>query len=159
MKLKTTLLGIAVSFVVPVTTNLIHTEGSVVVPDIKMAQVIEIDIQPELALSKRVVSCQDYASIIEKYDWDVAIASAISRAESGCRPDALGDTTLKFIQNGREYGYSVSLFQVRILPGREHCDSFDPEVNIKCAYNIYKARGGWTDWSVFTNGKYLSYLQ
>ena len=93
----------------------------------------------------------------EKYDWDVRTMLAIMRAESGCDPNVTGDTSLTFTQNGRTYGYSVSLFQVRILPGREHCDSHDPATNIACAYHVWKSQG-YKAWSVYTSGKYLKYL-
>lgn len=82
---------------------------------------------------------------------------AIMQAESSCNENATGDTSLTFIQNGRTYGYSVSLFQVRILPGREHCDSHDPATNIACAYHVWKSQG-YKAWSVYTSGKYLKYL-
>lgn len=82
---------------------------------------------------------------------------AIMQAESSCNPNATGDRTLTFQQNGRTYGYSVSLLQVRILPGREHCDSHDPATNIACAYQIWRGQG-YRAWSVYTNGKYRRYL-
>lgn len=59
--------------------------------------------------------------------------TAISKAESGCRANARGDNHLTFQQNGRTYGYSLGPLQVRILPGREHCDTFDTATLIKCA--------------------------
>lgn len=82
---------------------------------------------------------------------------AIMQAESSCNENATGDTSLTFTQNGRTYGYSVSLFQVRILPGREHCDSHDPATNIACAYHVWRGQG-YKAWSVYTNGRYLRFL-
>ena len=105
----------------------------------------------------RVGGCERFQPLLEKYDWDVRTMLAIMRAESGCDPNVTGDTSLTFIQNGRTYGYSVSLFQVRILPGREHCDSHDPATNIVCAYHVWRGQG-YKAWSVYTNGKYLKYL-
>lgn len=94
-----------------------------------------------------------------KYDWDVNIVTAISEAESHCRVDAKGDTTLTYEQNGRIYGYSVSAMQVRILPGREPCDSYDLEVNMRCAYTIYLNSGSsFTPWTKYLNGEYLNYM-
>ena len=81
---------------------------------------------------------------------------AIMQAESSCNPNETGDKSLTFQQNGRTYGYSVSLLQVRILPGREHCDSHDPATNIACAYRIWKGQG-YEAWTVYTNGKYRRY--
>lgn len=82
---------------------------------------------------------------------------AISQAESNCQAEAKGDTTLTYEQNGRTYGYSVSVFQVRILPGREACDTFDIVKNVECAFNIWKGQG-YRAWSVYTNGKYAQFL-
>lgn len=105
----------------------------------------------------RVGGCERFQPLLEKYDWDVRTMLAIMRAESGCDPNVTGDTSLTFTQNGRTYGYSVSLFQVRILPGRERCDSHDPATNIACAYHVWKSQG-YKAWSVYTSGKYLKYL-
>lgn len=82
---------------------------------------------------------------------------AISQAESNCRPDAKGDTTITYEQNGRTYGYSLSVLQVRILPGREHCDTHDVATIVKCGYDIFQSQG-YAAWSVYTNGKYRQYL-
>jgi len=82
---------------------------------------------------------------------------AIAQAESHCRIDATGDTSLIYEQNGRTYGYSVSVFQVRILPGREKCDSHDLATNVSCAYRIYKSQG-LIAWSVYLNNKYKEFL-
>lgn len=101
--------------------------------------------------------CEAFRGLVAKYDWDVRTMLAIMRAESGCDPNVTGDTSLTFTQNGRTYGYSVSLFQVRILPGREHCDSHDPATNISCAYRVWKSQG-YKAWSVYTNGKYAKFL-
>lgn len=92
---------------------------------------------------------------VEKYEgWNHDTMVAISKAESNCRFNAKGDTTLTYQNNDRIYGYSVGVFQVRILEGREHCDTYDIEVNVKCAYSIWKGQG-YGAWSVYTNGKYL----
>lgn len=82
---------------------------------------------------------------------------AISQAESGCRADAQGDKTLTYQQNNRTYGYSNGVLQVRILPGREHCDTFDVATIVQCAHAIYLGQG-YSAWSVYTNGKYQRYL-
>lgn len=79
---------------------------------------------------------------------------AISKAESHCRDDAVGDKTLTFTKNGRTYGYSIGALQVRILPGREWCETGD---YYECAHNIWKSQG-YRAWSVYTNRRYLEYL-
>ena len=104
-----------------------------------------------------VGGCDRFQPLLEKYNWDVRVMKAIMQAESSCNENATGDTSLTFTQNGRTYGYSVSLFQVRILPGRERCDSHDPTTNIACAYHVWRGQG-YKAWSVYTSGKYLKYL-
>lgn len=102
--------------------------------------------------------CEVLAQEVKKYDWDVRIALAVAKAESGCRANAVGDTTITYYNNGKKYGYSVGMFQIRILEGREHCDSFDIATNVACAYKIYRDAGSWRPWSVYTNGMYRKYL-
>ena len=103
--------------------------------------------------------CDKIVAEIEKYDWDKKLATAVMKAESKCDTNAKGDTDLVFSENGREYGYSVGAFQVRILPGREECDTFDLKKNVSCAYNIYvEAEREFTDWTMFKNGKYKEFL-
>ena len=105
-------------------------------------------------------NCKKIISEIEKYDWDRKVATAVMKAESKCNVNAKGDEDLAYEENGRTYGYSVGAFQVRILPGREDCDTYDLKKNVECAYNIYVAKGReFTDWSMFLNGKYLDYLE
>ena len=119
---------------------------------------------PPISPTKKIISpsytphvCSDLVSEIKKYDWDHRTMLAIAKAESSCRAQAKGDTKLTYQSNGRIYGYSIGFFQIRILPGREHCDSFDVTTNVKCAYAIYKSQG-LRAWSVYNNGKYKTYL-
>ena len=104
--------------------------------------------------------CEKVIKEIEKYDWDTKVATAVMKAESKCDTEIKGDTDLVFEENGREYGYSVGAFQIRILPGREECDTYELEKNVECAYNIYLNKGRtFTDWSMFLNGKYKEFLE
>lgn len=87
---------------------------------------------------------------------DVAIA--VARAESGLRPDAVGDGAIAYWQDGVEYGKSYGLFQIRHLPGRPDPQILlDPVRNVEYAYALYK-RSGFYPWSAFTNGAYLNHL-
>lgn len=125
-----------------------------------IAQVVQAaEVQPATAAVEpsHPNGCEHYVQLVSQYDWDVATMLAIAKAESGCRPAAKGDTTLTYEQNGRIYGYSVGLFQVRVLPGRESCDSFDPQVNVDCAYRIYKSQG-YNAWTVYKKGTYKKFL-
>lgn len=108
--------------------------------------------------------CEQYRPLFEKYDWDVPTMMAIMQAESTntstgepCDAQVVGDGHITYYENGRLYGYSKSLLQIRQLPGREACDTDDPEVIVQCGYNIWKSQG-YSAWSVYTNGKYKNYL-
>lgn len=106
-----------------------------------------------------IENCDEAISEIKKYDWDTEIATAIMKAESKCDNEAKGDLDLVFNEKGREYGYSVGLFQIRILPGREECDGFEIEKNVKCAYQVYQENNSsWSAWSMYENGKYQDYM-
>ena len=81
---------------------------------------------------------------------------AISQAESHCRTDAVGDTNITYEYAGRTYGYSIGALQVRILPGREHCE--DGENYWECAHSIWLSQG-YRAWSVWSNNKYLDFMK
>lgn len=80
---------------------------------------------------------------------------AISQGESNCSVDRIGDSELMFEENGREYGYSIGELQVRILPGREHCE--DRSNYWTCAHNIWLGQG-YNAWTVYNIGKYLDFM-
>lgn len=104
-------------------------------------------------------NCEELKKEVWKYDWDKEMAFAVAKAESKCNANAKGDTDLQFSEGGKTYGYSVGMFQVRILPGREECDSFDIETNVRCAYKIYLDAGRkFDDWTMYTNGNYKNYM-
>ena len=116
--------------------------------------------------------CTEVEQEINKYDWDHEMALAIAKAEGSCDTEAYGDDDIKYrdcapeyskdsaacAAHQRDYGYSVGTFQVRILPGREECDTYDVATNVSCAYKVYKEYGDWTPWSGYTTGKYQNYL-
>jgi len=102
--------------------------------------------------------CEIVRAEIAKYpDWDVDIMTAIAKAESECNTNTTGDKQLVYQQAGRTYGYSVSVLQVRILQGREHCDSHDLAINIKCAYEVWQKQG-YKAWTMYNNLKYRRFL-
>ena len=117
--------------------------------------------------------CSRVESEVNKYDWDRELALAVAKAESGCDANAHGDEDITFsdcapeyadnsetcAEHQQKYGYSVGVFQVRILPGRETCDNYDTTINVKCAYQIYADAGrSFEPWSGYTTGKYKGYL-
>lgn len=80
---------------------------------------------------------------------------AIAKAESNCDQNAVGDTQITYNENGRVYGYSIGALQVRILPGREHCEA--QENYWGCAHQIWKSQG-YEAWTTFTSGKFLEFM-
>ena len=108
---------------------------------------------------EQIFGCDLVFGKLNKYnDWDAHLMRAIAEAESGCREDAIGDGHLTYYQNGRQYGYSVGSLQVRILPGRESCElDTTSDSYYECAHNIWLSQG-YAAWSVWLNGRYLSYL-
>lgn len=89
-------------------------------------------------------SCADYANLIDQYDWNTEIATAICQAESGGVPTAISAPDIDGL---RDYG----LFQIH---GEE---ILDPTANVARAYQKYLDQG-WDAWSTFKSGKYLRFL-
>ena len=87
------------------------------------------------------------------------LAWAIVMAESHGRPDAVGDKHLTYIgEDGKTYGYSVGLFQMRVMEGRPPAPVLaGVYINIMCAYNL-KEKRGWTQWGSYNNGSYKQFL-
>lgn len=92
---------------------------------------------------------------------DLTTAVAVALAESGGRPDAIGDTTL---QNGT-WGPSVGLFQIRSLHEqkgtggvRDQAANLDPATNVRHAREIASTDRGWRHWSVVLHGTYKAHL-
>lgn len=101
--------------------------------------------------------CEQYRQLVSKYKWDVDIALAIMRAESGCDP-TVDNTGLN--EDGTN---DVGLMQVNSIHLNDKATRKDPAVNIRLAYSIYSNRAtwdtsGWKAWSAYNNGKYLAYL-
>jgi hypothetical protein len=107
---------------------------------------VEPETQPEAK-----TGCDNYVHLIQKYDWNVTTAINVMRAESGCRPTAVGDTKpIKGV-----LAHSCGLFQVRTLRGRPSCEELkNPETNVAWAYKLYVAKNKhgkqafWSPWSV-----------
>lgn len=128
-----------------------------------MAAAPTTDQAPQLPPATPATGCEAVRQEASKYpDWDPAVITAIAHEEGlyqgqPCNVEARGDGHLTYQQNGRTYGYSVSALQVRILPGREHCDVLSIEVNVKCAHAIWQGQG-YAAWTMFKNGKYRQWL-
>lgn len=97
--------------------------------------------------------CEGFRPLVAKYDWNVDIAMAVMKAESGCRANALGRNTNETNDAG--------LFQVNSI--HDATDKrYDIEYNVALAYKIYKDRhswdiSGWKAWSACLNGKVKCY--
>ena len=91
------------------------------------------------------VHCTAYSGLISQYNWPVATMTAICQAESGGNPNAVSPLNYDGL---RDYG----LFQI-------HGEAIlDPAANVARAYGKYTSQGLGA-WSVYNNGRYLSYLQ
>ena len=61
-----------------------------------------------------------------------------------------------------KYDWDVRIMKA-IMQAESSCnenstgDSHNPEVNIDCAYHVWKSQG-YKAWSVYTNGRYLRFL-
>lgn len=89
------------------------------------------------------------------------VATAIAWAESGLRPDAVGDIDLE----DNTWGPSVGLFQIRSLrlhtgTGKERDVErlTDPSFNTRSMVAISAGGTNWAPWSVYKNGRYRQHL-
>ena len=99
------------------------------------------------------VGCEHYRNLVSQYNWNINVALAVMKAESGCNPNSVGDN---FPINGL-YAPSCGLFQIRTLAGRPSCDQLkDPSTNVQWAFKLYSG-SGWKPWSVCKNGKVSCY--
>jgi LysM repeat protein len=88
-------------------------------------------------------------------------AFGIVLAESGGRPDAVGDVSL---QNAT-FGPSIGLFQIRSLRSekgtggvRDELANVDPATNARHAHVVFSQSGSFRPWSTFTNGAFKRFL-
>jgi hypothetical protein len=91
---------------------------------------------------------------------DLNIAVAVALAESGGRPRA---------HNGVPPDDSYGLWQINMIgalgPARRKAFGiptnetlYDPNVNAKAAYIVWKGSGGWKNWSTYTSGAYKRFM-
>lgn len=89
------------------------------------------------------------------------IATAISKAESGWNPSAVGDTTL----TDATWGPSIGLWQIRSVKAdkgtgriRDASRLKDPAFNAASMAAVSSGGSNWQPWSVYTNGSYRQYV-
>lgn len=94
-------------------------------------------------------SCEQYRSIVARYDWNVETAMKIMDAETAgsldgnCNPRADNMADVHRDMNGKVYCIgSHGLFQISCHGGR----IYDPAANIRAAYGKYKSQG-WAAWT------------
>lgn len=88
-------------------------------------------------------NCESYRGLVSQYGWNVSVALAVMKAESGCNPQAVNRTDNHGVCMG-----SFGLFQISCHGGQ----IFDPAQNVAAAWAKYSARG-WQPWGVCTSGK------
>lgn len=92
-------------------------------------------------------NCESYRGLVSQYGWNVNVALAVMKAESGCNPQAVNRTDNHGVCMG-----SFGLFQISCHGGQ----IFDPAQNVAAAWSKYSARG-WQPWGVCTSGKVSCY--
>lgn len=147
LHLNLTWVALFLALLIPLDTS--KSEG---VPKVEAVEAVSVVEQPVAPVEPEKPVQSTCEAEIAKYGWNVSVAMAVSRAESGLRADARGDTHLTYYRDGIRYGDSWGCFQVRYLPGRPTPTQLtDPIQNVSYAYNLYKANG-WKPWSVCNKG-------
>lgn len=103
--------------------------------------------------------CQQYLPLVQKYNWDVNTAMAIMEAESTSQGIPCDSNAKDFDSNGT---VDRGLFQVNSIHADLATDMntlFDPQTNVRIAYEIYSGQQGWGAWSTYNSGAYLRYLK
>lgn len=112
--------------------------------------------ESEAYLASLPTGCKAVEPIVRKYFGDqTSLVMAIMRAESGCNSTALNGQ-----DNHGSCTGSYGLMQIGCFwfGYYGHSITYDPEINIKIAYNIYKRQGSFNAWSAYKTGAYLRYL-
>ena len=99
--------------------------------------------------------CEQYRSIIERYDWDANIMLAVMKAENrSCDP---GSKNLSPLENHRVCIGSYGLLQVGCVHFSGNQDPNDVGTNISVAHAVW-LKQGYNAWTQYANGEYLKYL-
>lgn len=110
-------------------------------------------------LSDVAASIAVYASNAGFSGPDMATAVAIALAESSGNPNSYNPETAA--KGGTPIGKgSYGLWQIYLRDHPEFAgwNLYDPQTNANAAFSIYQRKGGFTDWSTFTQGTYAKYL-
>ena len=92
--------------------------------------------------------------LVYSYAWDTATARAVCLAESGGNPNAYNGANY----NGTNDAGLMQINSIHVISGLiGDQERFNPELNMKAAYAIYKG-SGFRAWAAYTSGAYLKYL-
>lgn len=99
-----------------------------------------------LEASYTTPNCEAYRPYVSQYDWDVSVAMAVMKAESGCRAITPDNAAANY-DGISDYG----LFQLHGI------NVIDPAENIRIAYTVKYLGSGrsFTPWVAFNTGSYL----
>lgn len=101
--------------------------------------------------------CPEYESLLNSYQWDVTIARALMKTESGCNPvrDNAGLNT-----DGTNDVGLMQINSIHVSSGLISEEARrDPAANMAAAYALYRGAGyKWTPWSAYNSGDYLKNL-
>lgn len=104
---------------------------------------------PQVASYTAAGNCAAYEPLLKQYAWNVSIALAVMHAESHCNTTATSPTC--------DHGLmQVNCVHSNLVSGNLALLN-DPATNIKVAYEVYQG-AGWSAWTTYTSGAYLSYL-
>ena len=99
--------------------------------------------------------CEEYRSLVSRYDWDVNTMLAIMKSENRtCDPSVNNNSELE--NHGVCIG-SYSLLQVGCIHFSGNQNPNDPDTNISVAYQVW-LKQGYGAWTEYRNGNYLKYL-
>lgn len=91
---------------------------------------------------------------MNQYDWDVQVAFAICKAESGGNPKAYNGAN----SNGSNDAGLMQINSIHVDSGLISSeDRFNTEKNLAAAYAIYKG-SGFKAWAAFNNKSFERYL-
>lgn len=101
--------------------------------------------------------CEQYRSLVSLYNWDVNVALAIMRAESGC--NHMADNS-GLNRDGTSDKGLMQINSIHVTSGLiSDQGRYDPAANLDAAYKLYRGAGNsFTPWAAYNSGKHLQYL-
>ena len=111
-------------------------------------------LNPRIAMPEK---CPEYEALLSSYNWDVATARALMKAESGCNP-ARDNSGLN--SDGTNDVGLMQINSIHVTSGLiSDADRRDPAKNIAAAYALYRGAGyRFTPWSAYNSGDYQKHL-